>query len=694
MTPLRGSVRPEAVHRYDQGRVDGELWLDHMQLVMRRPADRELALEALIEQQHTPGSVQFHHWLKPQDFGARYGALTEDVQAITHWLKTHGFTVNQVYPSGMLIDFSGTAHQVRRAFHTEIHKLMVGGHPHIANMSEPQLPAALAAAVVGVVSMNDFRPHMLRHTRAQHWVGSQFSLGVQGSGLEAVVPADLATIYSLNRLFSSGITGQGQTIVVIENTNVYSTRDWSRFRTTFGLSEFDSGGFAQTHPRAGDGPGNCADPGVVVGNDAEAILDAEWASAAAPGAAIVLASCADTRTTFGGLIALENLLNGSTAPPPIVSISYGECEVLNGAAANAAYLAAYQQGAAEGVSVFVAAGGGGAAACDTGELVAAHGLGVNALASTPYNVAVGGTDFGDTFAHSNSTYWSPANGKGFGSALSYIPEIPWNESCASQLLSAFEGFTTPYGSEGFCNSTTAKAGFVNTVAGGGGPSVCAAGSPDAPGVISGSCQGTPKPTWQAGAPGNPSDGVRDLPDVSLFASSGIWGHYYVYCYSDRAGGGAPCTGEPGTWSGAGGTSFAAPILAGIQALVNQRTGERWGNPDSVYYSMAKAQFRGAGSAGCNSASGKGVSSTCVFYDTTQGDIDVSCTGTASCFAPSGANGVLSTSKIAFEPAYASGEGWDFSTGLGSVNAYNLVMAWPFSPPAIQVRAKAAAPPGE
>jgi subtilase family serine protease len=395
-----------------------------------------------------------------------------------------------------------------------------------------------------------------------------------------------------------------------------------------------------------------------------------------------VASCADTRTTFGGLIALENLLNGEGPPPPIVSISYGECEALNGAAANAAYLSAYQQAAAEGVSVFVSAGDSGAAGCDAGDARAAHGLGVSAFASTPYNVAVGGTDFGDTFARANASYWSPTNGKGYGSALSYIPEIPWNESCASQLLSAFEGFTAAYGSTGFCNSTAARADFVSTTAGGGGASACSSGTPAAAGVIGGSCQGTPKPAWQAGVMGNPQDGVRDLPDVSLFAGSGVWGHYYVYCYSNRSGGGAPCTGEPAGWSAAGGTSFAAPILAGIQALVNQHTGTSWGNPDPVYYSLARAQLGETGNPSCDAANGKNVGSTCVFHDTTVGDIDVSCTGSDSCYLPSGANGVLSTSAIAYLPAYVSGAGWDFATGLGSVNAYNLVMGWPAAPAAV------------
>jgi len=678
LTTLHGCTRPEATARNDRGRVSDSLVLEHMQLQLRRSYDREVSLESLIDQLHTPGSPQFHHWLKPEKFGDQFGATAADTDKITGWLASHGFTVNQVYPNQMLIDFSGTARQVRQAFHTEIHHLSVNGETHFANMSAPQIPAALAPAVVGVVSMHDFRPHAMVRKRAQHWVGPQYTFTQQGTTFEAVVPADLAAIYNLSPLFAAGYSGQGQTIAVIEDTNVYSARDWSNFRKTFGLSGYKSGSFTQVHPVAAGGTENCTNPGAVTGNDVEAILDAEWASAAAPSAKIELASCADTSATFGGLIALENLLNSSGTLPAIVSISYGECEALNGAASNAAYLAAYQQAAAEGVSVFVSAGDVGAASCDYSDSQAAHGLGVNGFAATPYNVAVGGTDFADTFARTNPTYWGPTNTATFGSAVSYIPEVPWNNSCANGLLSSFAGFAATYGSAGFCNNTTASADLLTITAGGGGPSLCASGDAQTEGVVGGTCQGSPKPPWQMGIPGNPTDGVRDLPDVALFASNGVWGHYYIVCYSNGAGGGAPCTGPPSGWTSAGGTSFSAPIMAGIQAIVNQHSGERWGNPNPTYYSLARAEYGGAGSAACNSAKGNAVSSTCVFYDVTQGDIDVVCTGSTNCYLPSGTYGVLSSSSGAFSPAYKAGPGWDFATGIGSVNAFNLVMSWPSS----------------
>jgi hypothetical protein len=71
-----------------------------------------------------------------------------------------------------------------------------------------------------------------------------------------------------------------------------------------------------------------------------------------------------------------------------------------------------------------------------------------------------------------------------------------------------------------------------------------------------------------------------------------------------------------------------------------------------------------------------VGASCVFYDVTQGDIDVDCRGSHNCYDPSGDIGVLSTSSTAYAPAYATGAGWDFATGIGTVNATNLVKQWP------------------
>jgi subtilase family serine protease len=662
LVTLAGNTRPEANAENDLGAVADSLSLDHMMLQLKRSPEQEQAAAQFAADLTDPKSPNFHKWLTADEFGKNFGVAESDIQTITGWLESHGFTVNSVYPSHMVIDFSGSAGQVQRAFHTSIHSLSVNGVHHIANVSDPQIPEALAPAIAGVVSLHDFRPHKM--ARPKYTVPT----GAQPNYL--LVPADLATIYDFNPLFNQGINGAGQTIVVVEDSNLYSRSDFTKFRSEFGLPV---GTLTTVHP-AGSGANSCSNPGVN-SDDSEAAADVEWAGAAAPGAAIMLASCDDTAVTFGGFIAMQNLLNGSN-PPSIFSVSYGSCEAENGTSQNASVYSLYQQAAMQGVSVFVSAGDEGAASCDANTTIALHGIGVSGWASTPYNVAVGGTDFDDTIKNTSSSYWNPGNGSTFGSAISYIPEIPWNDSCAGMLLANYMGYSTGYGANGFCASAAAVTNFFVTVsAGSGGPSNCATGVSATFGVSNGSCQGYPKPSWQSGVAGIPNDGVRDLPDVSMFAADGIWGHYYVTCYSDPNNGGASCAGAPLTWVEgssvpAGGTSFSSPIMAGIQALVNQKMGGPQGNPNPVYYALAAKM-------------------PSVFHSVTQGDIDVNCGGAVNCYGVQGTvdygrggrqfattfGGALSVSSTSFTPAYAAGTSWNFATGIGSVDATNLVTNW-------------------
>ena len=690
---LVGNTRPEATIQNDRGIVADSLPLDHMLLQLKRSPEREAALNQYIDDLHNAQSPNFHKWLTPDQFAEHYGVAQEDVATVTGWLKSHGFTVHGVQASGLVVDFSGTAGQVRDAYRTEIHNLEVDGARHFANMSNPQIPSALEAVVAGVVSLHNFHPKSLLVPRGQPVYNT-------GGGFHALVPGDIATIYNLNPLFAAGYSGRGQSIMVLEDTYLYWTGDWTVFRKTFGLTRpYPYGTLSQVSPT---GAVTCTNPGFQgsssqpgYGDDGEAILDVEWATAAAPNAAIILAACADTSTTFGGLIALQNTLNGPVgALPSVVSISYGEAEASNGAAANLAYSTAYQQAVAEGVSIFVSSGDEGAASADANALYSTHGIGVSGFTSTPYNVSVGGTDFGYTATGvPPSVYWSATNSNTYSSALSYIQEIPWNDSCAGALvtnyLAPFLGVPglTPLA---LCTSSavTSSSGslhfLLTTAAGSGGPSGCATGTRASSGRVGGTCAGYAKPSWQSGLLGNPSDGVRDIPDVSLFASNGFWDAYYVTCWSNpdtAVGGGATCTGAPNTWAGFGGTSVSSPIMAGIQALVNQKTGSRWGNPNTTYYALAQTEYATAGTAAaCNSTTVNKTSNTCIFYDITQGDIDIPCRASGStlynCYRPSDTYGVLSTSNTADQPAYGTNAGWDFSTGIGTINAWNLVMGWP------------------
>jgi subtilase family serine protease len=694
LVTLYHNTRPEATAENDRGRVPDDYAMDHLLLQLKRSPEREAALRQYIDQLHDRNSPNFHKWLTPEQFAQSYGVAQADVETVTGWLKAHGFKIGGVQASGLMVDFSGNAGQIRQAYHTEIHNLEVDGKMYTANMSDPKIPAALASAMDGVVSLHNFH-----HAKKQSVARGNYTFTDSNGTFHGLVPGDIATIYNLAPLFAAGITGKGQSIMVVEDTYLFSTTDWTIFRKTFGLTRpYPFGTLSQVSPT---GAITCTNPGFQgsgtpgFGDDGEAAIDVEWATAAAPNAAIILAACTDT-SAFGGLIALENTLNGPAANlPSVVSISYGEAEAANGAASNAAFNTAYQQAVSEGVSIFVSSGDENAAS-DDGGADATHGIGISGFTSTQYNVSVGGLDFGYTALNVDpATYWNATNSSTYSSALSYIQEIPWNNSCGSQLLASFLAplLGTSPDPQTFCNSTVAaNDGFRNSVGGSGGPSGCATGAVAAGstnrGIVSGTCAGYAKPAYQAGLFGNPADGVRDIPDVSLFASNGFWDAYYVVCWSNpnvNAGGGFTCTGAPSSWAGFGGTSVSSPILAGIQALVNQKTGSRWGNPNTTYYALANAEFgpTGSGAAACNSTTVNKTSNNCIFYDVTQGDNDSACTTSSrtgntlhNCYRPTGTIGILSTSNTTSQPAYVTTPGWDFPTGIGSVNAFNLVMNWP------------------
>lgn len=608
---LHGNTRPEAKNTAAyRGPVAAETPVNHILLFLQRSPEQEQALNEYIESLNDRKSSNYHKWLSAEEYG-EYGVAEADINKITNWLGSQGFTINRVYPNNMLIDISGTAGSIAQAFHTQMGQLEVNGKLQIANLSDPQIPAALAPVISGFFSLNNFRPHAMNKPISQYtWAGcaSSTSKPTEPGTCYAMTPQDNQTIYSLNPLYASGISGQGQTVYLVEDTDTYGTAgsngksDWNTYRSTFGLNaNFPQGNYNITHP------GGCPDPGTN-GDDGEAAIDVEVASAVAPSANINLISCASGTVTFGGLIALQNLINEGSPTLGVVSVSYGVCEVANGNGGNAAFDTTYQQAASEGFSVFVASGDEGPSSCSVdftaGSQYDVTSLGVTGWGETPYNVVVGGTDFEDYYNAKTgqngglpiSTYWNSSNTSYYGSAKQYVPEIPWNDACASTLISQVaNGNTTTYGSTGTCNKSpfNNSATYLSTGAGSGGASNCASGSG---GVNSSNylitepqCQGYTKPSYQTGQSltgglavyGANTDGVRDIPDVSMFAANGVWGHYEVVCWSDpsqTSGGAVSCSGAPSTWAGFGGTSIAAPSMAAVQALINQQTGQIWAIP--------------------------------------------------------------------------------------------------------------------
>jgi subtilase family serine protease len=692
LATLGGNTTPAAARAdFDRGAVPDDTRFEHLLLLLKRDPDTEARVKQQIDAMHDPASPQFHRWLTAEQFGARFGVHPQDSETIQEWLKSHGFTVNQAYKNGLLLDIAGSAKQIRDTFHTEMHNLVLpNGDKHIANIRDPQVPAALAPAIEGM-PLHDFfrRPRVtkMKPVSFNHDSGKwqpHFTLPFDGVDLFVVAPFDFATIYNLTPLWNQGFTGKGVTIATVEDTNLAHPSDWSTFRKTFGLDAFKQGNFRQIYP-------GCKNPGQN-GDEIEAALDVEWASAAAPDANVELFACPDTQTTSGLDTAIVNLLE--TDPPDIISDSYGLCETVSGQAEVALENFEAELATIEGVTFFIAQGDTGADECAPVESTNYSTLGINSgdNTATAFAVDVGGTDFmaqynQDANGVPISNYWNAKNNPTtLASARSYIPEIPWNDGCTSQLIYSdplIGGFTQSFGPTGFCNSSVGQQFFLEDVAGSGGPSTCFTGTPAIPGVVGGTCRGNPKPSFQFGVPGMPNDGLRDQPDLSLFAGDGVWDSFYVECLSDTNQGGTACTASnDAVFLGGGGTSFASPSMAGIQALINQQFG-RQGDANYVYYFLATQQFREQGASRCDASqtTGKLPSASCVFHDVTAGDMDIPCGQNADghfydCHGADSTNiGELSTSNKKNGPAYPATAGYDLATGLGSVNATNLFYAW-------------------
>jgi subtilase family serine protease len=679
---LTGHVAPAVHSAEDLGRVEPNTMLQHMMLQLKRSPEAENKVKETIDDLHNPKSANFHKWLSAKEFGQRFGASEAELSEVTDWLRSEGMTVEGVNDGRNMIQFSGRVAQVERSLHTEMHSLKVGGSIHMSATIEPSVPASLGGIVSGV-PLSDFFPHPMvrggRSYKRNNKTGKltevsrsadalpSFYVDYEGSEYQLVAPGDVAKIYNLNPLWASGYRGKGQTIAVVEDSLIKAS-DVASFRKAFGLSGY-AGTFTQELVA---GPHPCLNPGKTSA-ETEAALDAEWAGSTAPDANVILAGCADTQTQFGGLIAVLNMLSWKT-PPQEISMSYGECETEMGTVQLNQFYYAFQQAVAEGVAIFVSSGDEGAASCDANKSYAQNGIKTSGFTTTPYNVSVGGTDFYDNVQGTVDKYWSKTNASDYSSALSYVPEKSWNNSCADSDLLTYEGYTSASGPTGFCNNYPGI-DFVTTGSGSGGPS-----------------QVFSKPSWQNVA-GNPADNMRDIPDVSLFSSSGFWGHGLVFCNTDKYYDGTPCdpTNAADTiLNTAGGTSFAAPAMAGIFSLVTQKYG-RQGNPNVGFYKLAAAEYGTTGSpktasmTACDSTLGSSTGSNCTFHDVTKGNIAVPCIGPLNCYGTSIEYqssyytayyyGELSVSSSTLETAYPTSAGWDFATGLGTLNAVNLFNNW-------------------
>jgi subtilase family serine protease len=574
MVALTGNVHSLAQPRFDLGLADSGKVLHGVTLAFRPSPAQQADLNNLLAQQQDRSSPNYHKWLTPAQFADRFGMTRNDVNRVVAWLEAQGFTVTSIANSRNQISFDGTIAQVETAFRTEIHNYLVDSEIHLANATNPSVPAALAGLVLAVGNLHNFSPKPRAIFRSRPLTGAQPHF-TDSTGDHFLAPGDFATIYDL----PTDLDGTNQTIAVVGQSTV-SANDLANFRSAAGL--------AAKVPQYILYPSNST-PMRCPGDEGESDLDLEWSNGVAQNANVIFVyagltsgdTCATRRNSVWN--ALQQTVDNNYAP--IISISYGACEAANGEGFDDEVQGWAQEANIQGQTIMAASGDAGAADCDaTNSPSAAGGLAVDVPGVIPEVTAMGGNEFdGDaegtaTGGNANpTTYWKGTTGGAItlDSALSYIPEMGWNDTVENGGL----------------------------LASGGGASIYFA-----------------KPTWQTGT-GVPADGARDVPDLAMNASP--YHDPYLICSEDGQGGAIVSTCTDGFVNAdgeiylAGGTSCAAPTFSGILAVLNQSLGSAGlGNINPTLYSLV-------------------VSSPTAFHDVTTGNNIVPCeTGTTDCPASS------------------------------------------------------------
>ena len=579
MVALSGNVHGLAQPRFDLGRTDGGKLIDGVTLAFRPSASQQQDLNNLLAQQQDRSSPNYHKWLTPAQFGARFGMTQNDINRVVAWLESEGFTVTSIANSRNQIAFDGTVAQIESAFRTEIHNYLVESEVHFANATNPSVPAAFASSVLNVGHLHSFSPKPRAKFQRMSLASADPHFTSALSGNHFLAPGDFATIYDL----PAGLDGTGQTIAIIGQSTV-NPSDLSNFRSAAGLPA--------KAPQLILVPSNSTAERCS-GDEGESDLDLEWSGGLAKNANIIFvhAGLVGTDTCSGRNNSVWNALQETVDKDyaPIISTSYGSCESSNQEGFADEVQGWAQQANAQGQTIMAAAGDSGAADCDGEVASATMGLAVDVPAAIPEVTGMGGTEFlGDDpnnetpvtngNAAADPPYWSGTTGgaDAISSALTHIPETAWNDTVEAKLLSASGGGASLY--------------FA-------------------------------KPTWQTGA-GVPSDGKRDVPDLALNASPNHDG--YLICSEDGPGGTvvATCTsgfrtaGSTEALTVIGGTSCAAPTFAAVTALLNESLGSSGlGNINPTLYALAS-------------------SNPTAFHDVTTGSNIVPCTsGTVDC--PSG-----------------------------------------------------------
>jgi subtilase family serine protease len=703
---LAKSLHPKAQPEFDLGPVEPSRPLSYITLLVAPSPSQQKDLDQLLAQQQDSRSHNYHKWLTPAQFADRFGLSHNDLNKVTAWLKSQGFKVISVGGGRNSVIFSGTAAQVETAFGTEIHSYKIDGEEHFANSTPVLVPSGLGGVIRSVMGLHDFRPRpanrksrlgALRGPRPDYYDGNYLFPNF-------LAPGDIATIYDIAPLYAlaTPINGTGEKLAIMGQTDILLA-DINDFRNGFGLTPIPTGSGGCTTTTTGTvgiiiAPCTTtnfayvlvgSDPGTLGSDILEADLDVEWSGAVASDAQIIFVNAP---ATAGGVNdSLNTAINPPSGPPvaPVISMSYGLCEAQ---AQDVETL--LQQGNAEGVTIMMASGDTGAAACDYGPATAdppypaaSGGLAVNYPASSPEATAVGGTEITIADDAAPNTYWSapttnPLNGGTALPAALNMPEITWNDDVE------FSEFCVSNPSSTFCTTggSPAVPGWVHITsqetaqedlwisAGGGGASNCA--NESAGGICDAApAGGFPQPSWQSTSPklvvsGVPQ-GVRWVPDVSLFASPNFPG--YILCTPQNPPSTNTSTCSAGIFDAVdtyeslvGGTSASTPVFAGIVTLLNQflngANSPGLGNINPKLYQLAAI-----------------TPSNGAFHPVTMGTNIAYCAGATPAGQPSGVicpESSGTTGSFGYDASVSDATtGYNLVAGLGSIDANALFTAW-------------------
>jgi pseudomonalisin len=608
----------------DEGPVSDDLAMTHLALILKRSPERQRAFEQFLRDQNDPASPDYQHWLSPAEVGERFGATAHDLDAIADWLRSQGLGVDEISNSRTRIRFGGSAAAVSAAFATNLRYYRAGDAKRIANETDAQIPAALADAISSVAGLQTVRYRSaLRMATPRPGSIDPVEIHPAGSNCSgstcsySVFPADFARIYNLDPVYAAGYKGSGQTIAVVGRSRVYA-QDISRFQQLTGLP---SGTPTVIVPPAGIDPGDplttCSDNSDPnCGNPSDQLFEQSEATLDVQRALGVA-----PEATIDLIVSANAGSNDGVNTAMDYAVDHDPVPAKILSISYTSCEADNGRAVAESLDDFFSQ----ASAEGISVFVASGDAGVAGCASL--NATPQADEPKTTNVICSSQYVTCVGGTQFADEEN--PDTYWSRTNSTYFLSALG-----YIPEGAWNEPLDSDGHPQLDATGGGVSAY-----------------IPTPSWQTGT-GVPGSAGRYTPDVSLY--SGTREGYFT-CVAAH-GGSCVVTGGSFTFISIGGTSASAPSFAGITALLNDKTGTAHGNINPRLYALA------------------GIPGAAAFHDVT-----VASSGVTGCSLaiPSmcnnstpGPNGL--TGGVA---GYLVGPGYDEATGLGSVNADNLITHW-------------------